>query len=116
MLVYQRVCSSKWTSIFVLGGIETSQPGWFDGLCREIEISISYGFEAKNNRGMMSISQEPIEQYSETLLVDDYSGLSKEEHSQEEAEPGRNSDVEKVRREKIRDGESQKRRCRCAKR
>ena len=32
-----------------------------------------------------------------------------ETHSQEEAEPGRNSDVEKVRREKIRDGESQKR-------
>ena len=32
-----------------------------------------------------------------------------ENHSQEEAEPGRNSDVEKVRREKIRDGESQKR-------
>ena len=38
-------------------------------------------------------------------------------HSQEEAEPGRNSDVEKVRREKIRDGEkSEERRCRCAKR
>ena len=33
----------------------------------------------------------------------------------EMAQPGRNSDVEKVRREKIRDGESQKR-CRCAKR
>ena len=32
-----------------------------------------------------------------------------EKHSQEEAEPGRNSDVEKVSREKIRDGESQKR-------
>ena len=32
-----------------------------------------------------------------------------EKHSQEEVEPGRNSDVEKVRREKIRDGESQKR-------
>ena len=32
-----------------------------------------------------------------------------EKHIQEEAEPGRNSDVEKVRREKIRDGESQKR-------
>ena len=32
-----------------------------------------------------------------------------EKHSQEEAEPGRNSDMEKVRREKIRDGESQKR-------
>ena len=32
-----------------------------------------------------------------------------EKHSQEEAEPGRNSVVEKVRREKIRDGESQKR-------
>ena len=32
-----------------------------------------------------------------------------EKHSQEEAEPGRNSDVEKVRREKIRDRESQKR-------
>ena len=32
-----------------------------------------------------------------------------EKHSQEEAEPGRNSDVEKVRREKLRDGESQKR-------
>ena len=31
-----------------------------------------------------------------------------EKHSQEEAEPGINSDVEKVRREKIRDGESQK--------
>ena len=30
-------------------------------------------------------------------------------HSQEEAELGRNSGVEKVRREKIRDGESQKR-------
>ena len=30
-----------------------------------------------------------------------------EKHSQEEAEPGRNSDVEKVRREKIKDGESQ---------
>ena len=32
-----------------------------------------------------------------------------EKHSQEEAEPGRNSNLEKVRREKIRDGESQKR-------
>ena len=32
-----------------------------------------------------------------------------QKHSHEEAEPGRNSDVEKVRREKIRDGESQKR-------
>ena len=32
-----------------------------------------------------------------------------EEHSQEEAEPGRKSDVEKVRREKIRGGESQQR-------
>ena len=32
-----------------------------------------------------------------------------EKHSQEEAEPGRNSDVEKVRSEKIRDGESHKR-------
>ena len=32
-----------------------------------------------------------------------------EKHSQEEAEPGRNSDLERVRREKIRDGESQKR-------
>ena len=32
-----------------------------------------------------------------------------EKHSREEAEPGRNSDVEKVRREKIRDGESKKR-------
>ena len=31
-----------------------------------------------------------------------------EKHSQGEAEPGRNSDVEKVRREKIRNGESQK--------
>ena len=31
-----------------------------------------------------------------------------EKHSQEEAEPGRNSDMEKVRREKIRDGGSQK--------
>ena len=30
-------------------------------------------------------------------------------NSQEEAEPGRNSDVEKVGKEKIRDGESQKR-------
>ena len=45
-----------------------------------------------------------------------------EKHSQEEAEPGRNSDVEKVRREKIRDGEDQRwrkseeGRCRCAKR
>ena len=32
-----------------------------------------------------------------------------EKHSQEESEAARNSDVEKVRREKIRDGESQKR-------
>ena len=32
-----------------------------------------------------------------------------ETHSQEEEEAGRNSDVEKVRREKIRDGESKKR-------
>ena len=32
-----------------------------------------------------------------------------EKQSQEEADPGRNSDVEKVRKEKIRDGESQKR-------
>ena len=32
-----------------------------------------------------------------------------EKRSQEEAQPGRNSDVEKVRREKIRDEESQKR-------
>ena len=32
-----------------------------------------------------------------------------EKHSQEEAEPGRSSAVEKVRREKIRDGEDQKR-------
>ena len=32
-----------------------------------------------------------------------------EKHSQEEAEPGRNSDVEKVRRDKTRDGESHKR-------
>ena len=32
-----------------------------------------------------------------------------EKHNWEEAEPGRNSDVEKVRREKISDGESQKR-------
>ena len=32
-----------------------------------------------------------------------------EKHGQEEAEPQRNSDVEKVRREKIRHGESQKR-------
>ena len=32
-----------------------------------------------------------------------------EKHNQEEAETGRNSDVEKARREKIRDGESQKR-------
>ena len=32
-----------------------------------------------------------------------------EKHSQEEAEPGGNSDVEKVRREKIRDGECQMR-------
>ena len=32
-----------------------------------------------------------------------------DKHSQEEAEPGRNSDVEKVRREKTRDGKSQKR-------
>ena len=30
------------------------------------------------------------------------------EHCQEEAEPGRNSDVEKVRREKIRGGDNQK--------
>ena len=40
----------------------------------------------------------------------------------EMVQPGRNSDVEKVRREKIRDGEgkrwrkSEERRCRCAKR
>ena len=34
---------------------------------------------------------------------------ARKKQSQEEAEPGRNSDVEKVRREKIRDGESQKR-------
>ena len=32
-----------------------------------------------------------------------------EKHSQKKEEPGRNSDVAKVRREKIRDGESQKR-------
>ena len=32
-----------------------------------------------------------------------------EKHSQEEAEAARNSDVEKVRREKFKDGESQKR-------
>ena len=32
-----------------------------------------------------------------------------EKHSQEEAEAARNSDVEKVRREKLRDGESQTR-------
>ena len=32
-----------------------------------------------------------------------------EKHRQEEAEPGRSSDVEKVRREKMRDGERQKR-------
>ena len=32
-----------------------------------------------------------------------------EKHSQEEAEPGKYSDVEKVSRETIRDGESQKR-------
>ena len=32
-----------------------------------------------------------------------------EKHSQEEAGPGRNLDVEKVRRAKIRDGKSQKR-------
>ena len=31
-----------------------------------------------------------------------------EKHSQEEAEPGRNSDMENVKREKMRDGESQK--------
>ena len=42
-------------------------------------------------------------------------------HSQEEAEPGRNSDVEKVRSEKMRDGEDQRwrkseeSRCRSAK-
>ena len=35
--------------------------------------------------------------------------MTDEKHSQEEAEPGRNSEVEKVRREKNRDGESQKR-------
>ena len=35
--------------------------------------------------------------------------MTDEKHSQEEAEPGRNSEVEKVRREKIRDGESQRR-------
>ena len=45
-----------------------------------------------------------------------------EKHSQEEADSGRNPDVEKVRSEKIRDGEDQRwrkseeRRCRCAKR
>ena len=32
-----------------------------------------------------------------------------QKHGQEEAEPGRHSDMGKVRREKIRDGESQKR-------
>ena len=32
-----------------------------------------------------------------------------EKHSQEEAEPGRNSDAEKSQQEKFRDGESQKR-------
>ena len=32
-----------------------------------------------------------------------------EKHSQEEAEPGRNSDVKKVRKEKVRDGESEER-------
>ena len=37
-----------------------------------------------------------------------------EKHSQEETEPGRNSDVEKVRGEKIRDGESQKTEDACA--
>ena len=49
-------------------------------------------------------------------LVDDHrrnlrseTSWTDEKQSQEEAEPGRNSDVEKVRREKIRDGESQKR-------
>ena len=45
-----------------------------------------------------------------------------EKHSREEAEPGKKSDVEKVRMEKIREGEDQRwrkseeRRCRCAKR
>ena len=32
-----------------------------------------------------------------------------EKHNQQEAEPGKNSDVDKFRREKIRDGESQNR-------
>ena len=35
--------------------------------------------------------------------------MDKWKHSQEEAEPGRNSDVEKVRREKIKNGKNQKR-------
>ena len=39
-----------------------------------------------------------------------------EKQSRGEAGPGRNSDVEKVRREKMRDGrKSEERRCRCAK-
>ena len=37
-------------------------------------------------------------------------------NSQEEAQPGRSSDMEKVRGEKTRDGEDLERRCRCAKR
>ena len=38
-----------------------------------------------------------------------------EKHSQEEAEPRRNTDMEKVRREKIKNGEPEERRCSCAK-
>ena len=54
--------------------------------------------------------------------MDRWKSAGRKKQSQEEAEPGRNSDVKKVRREKIRDGEDQRgrkseeRRCRCAKR
>ena len=43
--------------------------------------------------------EESLEKKLPTIWTD-------EKHSQEEAVPGKNSDVERVRREKIRDGES----------
>ena len=51
---------------------------------------------------LWSITEGSLKVKLPTIRTDD-------KHSQEEAEPGRNSDVEKVRREKTRDGESQKR-------
>ena len=54
---------------------------------------------AESNRGIIEGS---LEVKLLTIWTD-------EKHSQEEAKTARNSDVEKVRREKIRDGESQKR-------